>query len=160
MPRERALPAVRSSGHAGENTRERINHARALQAGAEHKHGTNHNRRAVTEDGECFICRENAGDQQHTHRAQRHQIGREPLAQEGREDEHDERENDEQMDGMGVHEIKCQLSGGFVFRRQFRQSQPRNYFRAGKLFPRLDGVSPCLRPESDAPDLLQRCLVK
>jgi hypothetical protein len=41
------------------------------------------------------------------------QIGREPLAQEGREDEHDERENDEQMDGMGVHEIKCQLSASF-----------------------------------------------
>jgi hypothetical protein len=26
---------------------------------------------------------------------------------------HDERENDEQMDGMGVHEIKCQLSASF-----------------------------------------------
>jgi hypothetical protein len=96
-------PPFSRSGHAGENARERINHAGALQAGAQHKHATNHNRRAVTEDAECFIRRKHAGDQQHTHRAQRHQIWRKPFAQERGENRYHQTEDDDEMKSVHAH---------------------------------------------------------
>ena len=94
---------------------ERVDRAGALESRAQDEHATDHDRRAVAEDGERFIRAQDTRDEQHSHRAQCHQIRRRPLAQESSEDRRHQREDDNEMKSVHAHGSVADFTPRAVF---------------------------------------------
>ena len=97
-PRHSFLPASRINTRASESNR-----AGALKSRAQDEHATDHDRRAVAEDGERFICAQDTRDEQHSHCAQCYQVSRRPLAQESSEDRRHKREDYYEMKSVHAY---------------------------------------------------------
>ena len=69
----------------------------------------------MTEDGERFIRAKDTRDEQHSHRAQCHEIRRCPLSKESSEDRRHQREHDDEMKSVDAHGSVADFNPRAVF---------------------------------------------